>query len=144
MGAGHGFLKAMGLDGHHIVEKQHLKELLALKRHNRRFRDLTQAEKNAVNATVDAVKDTMPGYPLRKNWHVLGQGPKRPDGTRGPTIHDLIKKHLKSPDREDTYEDWKQAFDDAYDEFNAIYGLEADFDFKMLWQDANQWLDSIP
>ena len=87
----------------------------------------------------------MPGYPLRQLWHGRGRG-KLPDGTRRKTVHDFIDEEMASYRDEllTEYEDKKSKIARGYTRFNSEYGEETAFDFRLLWDAADQWLSGVP
>ena len=110
------------------------------------YRGLTVLEKNAVNSTFNQVKDTMPGYPLRQLWHGRGRG-KLPDGTRRKTVHDFIDEEMARPEPPGSMmpelERMRLRMRDGYRRFNEEYGEEAAFDFRILFDRADTWLQGV-
>jgi len=76
-----------------------------------------------------------------------GRG-KLPDGTRRKTVHDFIDEEMARPEPPGSvmpeFERMTDRIEDGYRRFNAEYGEETAFDFRLLWDAADQWLSGVP
>lgn len=142
--ARYGFMFQMGLETNHCIPKQHLKEMLAVKKFGDRFDNLSPADKLWVNNKMEAVQDTMPAFPLKVNQHRVGMGEIR-GGVRRPTFHELSDKEWagirgSGPEQLDQM---KTAVREAYRQMNLEYGSEEGFGFEQVATQALQWFDNV-
>ncbi|MBS0197499.1 MAG: hypothetical protein JSR77_12145 [Planctomycetes bacterium] len=129
-----GYLAAMDLETHHVIPIEWLREMIKI-----RFPEKSPTQ---VEDLLLQIKDTMPGFPLRKTWHGRGRGERSPDGPARSTIHDMLQRRFAQFRGRQSLDDYVQALNDAYREFNLTYGSEHEFNFNIVFADAERWLRS--